>query len=57
MKAAALAQYRQAGRIVTAVLEPSQTLQQDRHDIALRDDSDDSAHALGSAIQAIDSVD
>ena len=37
-------QHRDAGGIVAAVLEPPQTLHQDRYDVALGDRSDDSAH-------------
>ena len=33
-----------AGRVVAAILEPPQSLHQDRHDVSLRDCSDDSAH-------------
>ena len=36
---------REAGRIVAAILESAQALEQNGHDIALSDDSDDSAHA------------
>ena len=39
-------QHGDAGRVVAAVFQPPQALHQHRHDIALRDRSDDSAHGF-----------
>jgi hypothetical protein len=35
---------RNAGRVITAVLEPLQAIEQDRHDIALCNRADNAAH-------------
>src|SRR5205807_371741 len=42
-----------AGRIVAAVLEPPQTLHEDRYDIALGDCSNDSAHGFVPRLDAL----
>src|SRR5436309_2002500 len=42
-----------AGRIVAAVLEPPQTLHEDRYDIALGDRSNDSAHGFVPRLDAL----
>ena len=42
-----------AGRIVAAILEPPQTLHEDRYDIALGDRSNDSAHGFVPRLNAL----
>ena len=46
----AVAHHHHAGRVVAAVLEPAQAVDQQRHDLALTEISDDAAHAFSSAL-------
>ena len=40
---------REASRVIAAIFQAPQAFEQDRHRIALRDDSDDSAHGCCNA--------